>query len=465
MTGTETSVRLFISHKPEDAEAAHGIADAMQVLGQGRLSVFVSEDPPEGLDFFTTRLAKLAQADTLLLLYSDPSQDWNVCVYESGFFSGRSFPDRTRRLIVMHDEDVPLPHPLNRFQDVAVSKNHRMDIERFISQLFTEPVRDGVEPISAEIMSDRWKSFRTVLEDTIIDAVKGPQETKIFVSEIAIDVPEMSLKQNEEAKIINMPGDARVFADPASFALFGLRENPKGYAWADFYREMDNASDNTQEWTDSLVSLMVTIAFSPKLLASTGLPLYRSRQEANNRGYRPAVRSFRRQKNMLSFRVTFVDLPHEVTLEESGAATTLAQALTLGRIFRWGVFWPFRKSLDSLEARLRLSPNEDMSVPLARDYSRFLENTLTAYVEGRNRGYQRDELTRCFEQNGSRKTLEGLFKRWDVLLAGFKDLSDKFKHREAGIDKARQMVNEAIDINKKIMILCAQRYKEALEAW
>jgi hypothetical protein len=466
MPTTVTRVRLWISHKPKDARAARQIADALQVIGRERLSVLVMEDSPEGMEFLT-RCRELAQADTLLLLYTDPHQDCNLCVYESGFFYGKYFPDSTRRLIILHDEDVTIPHPLNHFSSVVVSDTNRVELQRFVEDLFAKPVREGIDPVFPEIMNERWKQVRTSLEQTIIDAVSGQQQTRSFMREITIDVPRASLKATMDANTNNMPADAQVFADHDSFELLGLNENPRGYPWPVFYEAIDRASDNTQEWTDSLVNLMVTIAFTPKLLSSTGLPLYRCTNPKNGTYYRPAVRSFRRKRDTLSFSIVFVDLPSEATTEEKGAATTLAQALTLGRMFRWGVLCPFRDRLASLESDIRIGLDTTATAKrLAEDASRFLENTLTAYVEGRNRGYRRGDLLRCFlDQNGARVQLQALLDQWDHALEQFKELLNNFKHGDTNVGLARELVSEVIDINRQFMIICAQRYKEMLEEW
>src|SRR5262249_14709855 len=119
------TVRIFISHKAEDAEAAREIGKQFIAYGQGRLRVFRSEEVPTGAKWRPALFEELARADRLILLYTDPHQEWNWCLYESGFFDGKQFPDSTKRLVVLHDESVVPPDPLTHFQTVRVSRSQR----------------------------------------------------------------------------------------------------------------------------------------------------------------------------------------------------------------------------------------------------------------------------------------------------------------------------------------------------
>lgn len=457
---------IFISYKPEDLAAAQQIKSALKFLGREKLRVSLVEHESGGLDLLTERLPELAEADILLLLYTDPHQDWNLCVYESGFFSGKHFPDPRKRLIVLRNEEVTIPWPLSLFDQIAVSSTNQADVERLLKELFVEPIRDDLEPVFPELMNPESSAFRNQLVNTIVTALSGLQETVVFAKEISIEVPEKSLNLVRTANTNDMPTDARVFADRTSFALFALKENPRGYTWSEFYHNMDERSDNTQDWTDALVRLLMNIAFSQNIMNSTGLPLYRFSYEGFSECYRPAIRSFRRKRDLLTYRIVFIDLPREMMLEGEGPTTSLAQVLTLGRMLRLGVLLPFRDRLDSLEKQAQLRRTDEIPPSaLAKEYERFLDNLLTVYVEARNRGYQRREMLRYFEGNEVNGQVKTLIKKWDVLLAASPELLETITHGETKIDAVRKIVEEALTINKEYMVLFAQRYKEAIEIW
>src|SRR5262245_52095450 len=88
-----TTLSIFLSCRVEDVKAAERIRTQLDILGKGRLKVFVFDIIPFGQEYRPTVLQALAKADRLVLLYNDPYQDWNACLYESGFFDGRGFPD------------------------------------------------------------------------------------------------------------------------------------------------------------------------------------------------------------------------------------------------------------------------------------------------------------------------------------------------------------------------------------
>jgi hypothetical protein len=131
---TET-LRLFISHKTDDAGAAKEIADKLRSIGDGALGVFLSEELPLGVEWLPTLHKQLEKADRLLLLYTDPDQQWDWCLYESGFFKGRQAANGSRNLNVFHDEEVAPPGPLQHFQNAPVSENHRDGVRRFLEEL------------------------------------------------------------------------------------------------------------------------------------------------------------------------------------------------------------------------------------------------------------------------------------------------------------------------------------------
>jgi hypothetical protein len=460
--GVNTLVRLFLSYRTEDKKAATEIRDHLIFLGRERLRVFVSEVLPSGSEYRPKTLQELAKADTLILLYTDPNQQWDACLYESGFFDGKLFPDSTKRLIVLHGEACEPPPPLDCFVAVKVSATEREPLRQFIRELFAEPRRPGISPINPDVMDDRLAAYRKPLEDAIVEAVCGAGEKSgVFAKEIRIDVPVESLGAAEDNEV---PSEARVFGDKQSLQLFALRENAEGYPWSQFYEGMDRASDHTSDWVGALANMMKTIALSSQDLDSTGLPLYRYRDDKRSEVYRPAVRSFRQKKGLLSFNVLFTDLPRETTAEPPGAATSLAQALTAARMLRWGVLKPLDDKVGDLNRRLedgRLARDKWFDA-VAKELHRFLGQKLTVLVEAFNRGYQRDELQGHFD--GERRArLDDIFDRWDVWCMEAKEKADSFLRHIGDPDHIRKMTHQPLELNRQFMVLCAERYKEALE--
>ena len=79
---------VFISHKAKDELAAEAIRKALKMRGGNSLEIFVSERIKAGSQWSEEIWKSLKRADWLLLLYTDPSQEWDWCLFEAGFFAG-----------------------------------------------------------------------------------------------------------------------------------------------------------------------------------------------------------------------------------------------------------------------------------------------------------------------------------------------------------------------------------------
>jgi hypothetical protein len=450
-------LRLFISHKVDACEGAREIAKKLRALGKGALEVFISEELPYGLDWLTTLHRELDKADKLVLLYTDPDQQWDWCLYESGFFRGRASDNAGKSVIVFHDIDVPPPAPLQHIQNAAMSERHRDGIQKFIQELFTEPVRPGVGPLLPEVVKD-GKKCREV-EDLFIHAVSYPREQRGFANEICVQVKEDALKGRGD-----MPSTARVFG--SGLDLLALDRADNGHPWKLIYEEIERRSDNPHDWVRALVELMRQVTFSPNRLPSTGLPLFRCRDGGRSRVYRPAIRSYTKKRDILSFHIIFVDLPEEAQGEKYiGSEASLAYALAISRMFRWSVLEPLAEHL----RRLRKSAGVKRA-DVALELHNFFNQISTVYAEGKNQGYGREQLEASLEERDQTK-LQRLLRDWDLAMSDLRDWQDELddptkvseeftQHEFNRIEMWAEMV---LMINKAFLVLCTKRYLEILD--
>ena len=103
-----TPVKIFISHKKIDADAATAIQKSLERLGtRDRLTVFVSEHITGGTDWFKWIQQSLAESDLLFLLYTDRTEDWDWCMYEAGLFTDLSGPDTRKVVCIQSTDDRP----------------------------------------------------------------------------------------------------------------------------------------------------------------------------------------------------------------------------------------------------------------------------------------------------------------------------------------------------------------------
>ncbi len=126
--------RIFISHKVKDRGAAEKIRSALKLYGADNLEIFVSERIKPGVRWNEEIVDNLQKADWLLLLYTDPSEERDWCLFEAGFFAGcvKGVEDRP---VALHTMDVAPPIPLQRWQPVPVTDGTML--ENFLEVLFS----------------------------------------------------------------------------------------------------------------------------------------------------------------------------------------------------------------------------------------------------------------------------------------------------------------------------------------
>ena len=103
-------LEIFLSYKEVDAQKAIEIGKRLKNNAPGKVNVFVAADPnenPPGGKWRATIAKRLKTADVLILLYTNPFQEWGWCFYESGFFDGTKTTGETPTdLIVLYGPNV-----------------------------------------------------------------------------------------------------------------------------------------------------------------------------------------------------------------------------------------------------------------------------------------------------------------------------------------------------------------------
>ena len=79
--------RVFISHKKIDEASAKAIRDELAQFS-GDLQFFISGDSIRAGEDWQARLrSELKDSDLLLLLFTEPTREWDWCLYEVGLFT------------------------------------------------------------------------------------------------------------------------------------------------------------------------------------------------------------------------------------------------------------------------------------------------------------------------------------------------------------------------------------------
>jgi TIR domain-containing protein len=211
---------IFLSHRSKDALAAGQLRAILEGLDDSdALRVVVSEAFPKGDDWRTSIHKELAQADRFVLLYTDPSQKWDWCLYESGFFTGARLnrPKPSAKFITLHAVDVEPPSPLMQWQTV---KGDAAAIRELLEELFCVPLRERATPIAKKLKGSRRIKVAAERIAVLIRPGPKPDWYSSFVRVI------LTPEQIEQAKAQRrIPSEAVVESDDSALDLFNVKRN------------------------------------------------------------------------------------------------------------------------------------------------------------------------------------------------------------------------------------------------
>jgi TIR domain len=133
-----SAVSIFISHRAEYGRVARELKETIQNTSQGRIEVFISEDIPRGEQWRRSIEEHLRSAESLILIYGAPYEDWAWCFYETGYFAAVDPKASARRIYCVMRPEVQAPGPLNELQMVT-------DTEQLIKELIDVYRRNSIE--------------------------------------------------------------------------------------------------------------------------------------------------------------------------------------------------------------------------------------------------------------------------------------------------------------------------------
>ena len=132
--GGRAKIRIFISHKDVHRARALDMAERLESAATGGLECFVSgRDIYPGDDWRERIRSELNRSNMLLLLYTEPTEDWSWCLYEAGLYTRL---DRVRESppVVCLYRGAYRPGPLQNIQGVQV--DNRSSLVGFLETLF-----------------------------------------------------------------------------------------------------------------------------------------------------------------------------------------------------------------------------------------------------------------------------------------------------------------------------------------
>lgn len=137
VTTTADHYTVFISHRTKDKHVAHS---TKKLLAQHTANVeyFVSEEIEKGEKWRKTIMQQLHHSRFLLLVFTDPDENWNWCLYETAFFDALTQLANTiqnRRIYCLHHPEIEPPKPIADLQTAPATPE---EVTRWLTSLFDQ---------------------------------------------------------------------------------------------------------------------------------------------------------------------------------------------------------------------------------------------------------------------------------------------------------------------------------------
>lgn len=437
---------VFISHKSEDAKAAQKLQELLERYAKGkRLVFFRSEEIAKGDDWWEAIRRALAKSHIMLLLFTDPNQNWGWCLWEAGLFS-RGKKSRNRRLICLHGSKVSPPMPLKHIQTVRADPT---DMERFLRQLLTERrLTRRIHPIAPYLRKTKVE-LETLTREmcALIDREALDSRYQGVHFRIRVTNPN---NLREDA----IPPDAVVTAEnKGNWRLFDRAHRDGGWSWSEL--EVEARKNPDVRWIPELARAMFR---ARKLLADDRI-VATFHERRGSRVFRPILwKTDWQADGSVQFHVLFSE---EVTWKLEDLPEKLSPLLTTlrsGTRFRYEMTEKYLRGLPELARASEDAPLQEA----ARDLHRTI---LDIDAEVGSRGQLDDAGENLFaafdpdEADNVRKLFADWYPTQEKLLKILEDEENVRGH----LDEILECLKVFRRISMAFMPIAAHRYAAHVE--
>jgi TIR domain len=133
--GVRSNYSVFFSHKVGDVGVTKSLIDLLARHTE-LVDFIISENIEKGKDWRQEIADALSRANFLVLVFTDPNENWGWCLYEPGFFDALSQVSKSSGKLIwcLHHASIPSPSPLAGLQAITATKHD--DVEKWLKQLF-----------------------------------------------------------------------------------------------------------------------------------------------------------------------------------------------------------------------------------------------------------------------------------------------------------------------------------------
>lgn len=330
-------IDVFVSHRHEDGKFAKDLKDKLELYCSDRLELHLSEEIPGGDEWLKQIKRDLDRADLMFFLYTEPSKDWDWCLWEAGCYEGKSGANRI--LVFIGEKEEP-PEPLAHLQAIKVS---RENARQFLMDFFggTKYAPSLSTPLSKKLAGNRndIQKIAELMYEGFIGPAGTPVEKTYFSKYLNIRLNDWSDLAHGASL-----DDAEVQSDQLSLdALFSLPPKPDGlvcWTWGDIKRQSQKGDDG--KWTGELEQAVHDSKVAiPEALQSTFKP------PGSETIYKPVLdRREISADGSANFRILFIKQLSRNIAKGPQALATLLSSLTLGGRLHWEVYDRYQHRID-----------------------------------------------------------------------------------------------------------------------
>ena len=271
---TDNKLHIFISHKIVDKELAEIVKKKLTSYGYPRMEIFLSEEIPYGKNWNDEIHAALRRADWLIFIYTDPSREWDWCLYEIGYFARQTQTGIASRLVCLHAIDTTIPAPLHGWQAVEATEKN---IKKLLKQIYTEAPREGVPAVRPDAAGEDASEWLTEVAGLVATSLKPAPKIQCYSKFLKLSLNETQINQFIENGKTVIPDDAIIDGnfDGNALSLFDL--NRGNYEWSEFSEHLKE--HNQDSWIGALCGLLPKIIRGSNIIHQQSLPTFISAQD------------------------------------------------------------------------------------------------------------------------------------------------------------------------------------------
>ncbi len=328
---TNNSVSVFFSYKKKDESAAKEIVTVLRKFAGERLKItYAAEFKGDivGKHWRSKIREEIHHANWFILLFPDPSDDWDWCLYETGLFESQF--TSADSLICLHHPDTKIPNPIEGYQAVSATIP---DVEAFLDTVYRKdnPVF-GLDAINPHVDD---KDIEACAK-RIVDAIRPPKSCivqNIYEPWVLLKFENLlnlhGKKDLDKALLLN--------ANKEALDLFDFDQKPK--TWGDLTSSLPKANGNfvDDRWQEELFHVIKKISEGRKFT-----PIQAVFKTMGDKLIRPVIYAVDRMKclngNIVSFQITFsedVGVVDNSSIPEN--VSVLASYLRFAFRFRWEI--------------------------------------------------------------------------------------------------------------------------------